>query len=298
MPSTECSTAPSTARSFMTIPFQMRNAVLTRSGTLRYLAFTSCHRNSTSGAGQPFAMADNVALGSRAWNRSGLSEYVSRALARGANHAPAGAPDRPQAVEPGGVQQYMAHHGRAVTRVLDLPAAVINVYLEVDIALWPASSPFGRLYVVGPAVGHMGCARPAVDLGVVEDHAWAGTVRSARNPALSGQTAFFSVLERIRVFSGQWRSVASGQWSVASGVQWSVVSGFQWPVASWWELSLSVASGQWSVASRWELWRSLAFGGRWRSVVGGPSVGVVAFGGVRWSANVVGRDGHRQPQEA
>ena len=217
MPSTECSTAPSTARSFMTIPFQMRNAVLTRSGTLRYLAFTSCHRNSTSGAGQPFAMADNVALGSCAWNRSGLSEWVSRALARGANHAPAGAPDRPQAVEPGSVQQYMAHHGRAVTRVLDLPAAVINVCLEVDIALWPASSPFGQLYVVGPAVGHMGCARPAVELGVVEDHAWAGTVRSARNPALSGQTAFFSVLERIRVFSGRWSVACSGQWSVASG---------------------------------------------------------------------------------
>lgn len=27
-----------------------------------------------------------------------------------------------QAVEPGGAHQYMAHHGRAVTRVLDLPA--------------------------------------------------------------------------------------------------------------------------------------------------------------------------------
>ena len=52
----------------------------------------------------------------------------------------------------------MAHHGRAVTRVLDLPAAVINVYLEVDIALWPASSPFGQLHIVGPAVGHMGVA--------------------------------------------------------------------------------------------------------------------------------------------
>ena len=63
-----------------------------------------------------------------------------------------------QAVEPGGVQQYMAHHGRAVTRMLDLPAAVTNVYLEMDIALWPASSPFGQLHVVGPAVGHMGVA--------------------------------------------------------------------------------------------------------------------------------------------
>ena len=52
----------------------------------------------------------------------------------------------------------MAHHGRAVTRVPDLPAAVINVYLEVDIALWPASSLFGQLHVVGPAVGHMGVA--------------------------------------------------------------------------------------------------------------------------------------------
>lgn len=52
----------------------------------------------------------------------------------------------------------MAHHGRAVTRVLDLPAAVINVYLEMDIALWPASSPFGQLHIVGPAVGHMGVA--------------------------------------------------------------------------------------------------------------------------------------------
>ena len=98
----------------------MRNAVLTnRSGTLRYLAFTSCHRNSTSGAGQPFPMADNVALGNRAWNRSGLSEYVSRALARGANHATSRGSGQAQAVEPGGVQQYMAHHGRAVTRVLD-----------------------------------------------------------------------------------------------------------------------------------------------------------------------------------
>ena len=97
---------------------------------------------------------------------------------------------------PGGSNQAASNstwrtNGRAVTRVLDLPAAVINVYLEVDIALWPASSLFGRLYVVGPAAGHMGCARPAVDLGFVEDHAWAGTVRSARNPALSGQTAFF-----------------------------------------------------------------------------------------------------------
>lgn len=93
-----------------------------------------------------------------------------------------------QAVEPGGVHQYMAHHGRAVTRVLDLPAAVINVYLEVNIAFWPASSPFGQLHVVGPAVGHMGVARPAVDFGIVEDHAWAGTVRSARNPAQSSAT--------------------------------------------------------------------------------------------------------------
>ncbi len=167
------------------IPFQMRNAVLTnRSGTLRYLAFTSCHRNSTGGAGQPFAMADNVALGSRAWNRSGLSEYVSRALARGANHAPAGAPGRPRRFEPGGVHQYMAHHGRAVTRVLDLPAAVINVYLEVNIALWPASSPFWPASCCWTGSGPHGCcARPAVDLGVGEDHAWAGTVRSARNPA-------------------------------------------------------------------------------------------------------------------
>lgn len=73
-------------------------------------------------------------------------------------------------------------------RVLDLPAAVINVYLEMDIALWPASSPFGQVHVVGPAVGHMGVTRPAVDLGIVEDHAWAGTVRSARNPARSSAT--------------------------------------------------------------------------------------------------------------
>ena len=93
-----------------------------------------------------------------------------------------------QAVEPGGVQQYMAHHGRAATRVPALPAAVINVYLEVDIALWPASSPFGQLHVVGPAVGHMGVALGPVDFGVVEDHAWAGTVRSARNPARSSAT--------------------------------------------------------------------------------------------------------------
>ena len=35
---------------------------------------------------------------------------------------------------------------------------------------------------------HGCCARPAVDLGVVEDHAWAGTVRSARNPARSSAT--------------------------------------------------------------------------------------------------------------
>ena len=100
------------------------------------------------------------------------------------------------------------------------------------IALWPASCCWTGS---GP---HGCCARPAVDLGIVEDHAWAGTVRSARNPArssatmgrrqllqpgrprtawigeltatgrsssgqagqppaLSGQTAFFRVLERI-----------------------------------------------------------------------------------------------------
>lgn len=94
-----------------------------------------------------------------------------------------------QAVEPGGVHQYMAHHGRAVTRVLDLPAAVINVYLEVNIALWPASSPFWPASCCWTGSGPHGCcARPAVDLGVGEDHAWAGTVRSARNPARSSAT--------------------------------------------------------------------------------------------------------------
>lgn len=112
----------------------MCNTVLTnRSGTLRYLAFTSRHRNSTSGAGQPFTMADNVSLGNRASNRSGPSEYASRALARGANHAPAGAPGRPGRFEPGGVQQYMAHHGRAATRAPDLPVAAINAYLKMNI---------------------------------------------------------------------------------------------------------------------------------------------------------------------
>ena len=163
----------------------------------------------------------------------------------------------------------MAHHGRAVTRVLDLPAAVINVYLKVDIALWPASSPFGQLHVLGPAVGHMGVALASCrfrhrrgsrmgqhgavgkEPGPVERHdgpapapaarsfprprfptrgcrrrrrvrrpgrlsgrtprAWPGTAwigeltatgrsssgQAGQSPALSGQTAFFRVLERI-----------------------------------------------------------------------------------------------------
>lgn len=97
-----------------------------------------------------------------------------------------------RAVEPGGVQQYMAHHGRAVTRVPALQAAVINVYLEVDIALWPASC---RWTGSGP---HGCCARPAVDPGVVEDHAWAGTVRSARNPARSSPVGSDGVFSRSR----------------------------------------------------------------------------------------------------
>ena len=93
-----------------------------------------------------------------------------------------------QAVEPGGVHQYMAHHGRAVTRVLDLPAAVINVYLEMDIIFWPVLSLFDPIYIVKPAVGHMCVALGQLDFGIVEDHAWASTVRSARNPAQSSAT--------------------------------------------------------------------------------------------------------------
>ena len=50
------------------------------------------------------------------------------------------------------------------------------------ITLWPSSCCWTGS---GP---HGCCARPAVDLGFGEDHAWAGTVRSARNPARSSAT--------------------------------------------------------------------------------------------------------------
>ena len=83
----------------------------------------------------------------------------------------------------------MAHHGRAATRVPALPARG-NQRVPGDehsplasfITRWPSSCCWTGS---GP---HGCCARPAVDPGFGEDHAWAGTVRSARNPARSSAT--------------------------------------------------------------------------------------------------------------
>jgi len=247
MPSTDSSTARSAERSIMTIPFQMRNAVLTnRSGSLRYLAFTSCHRNSTSGAGQPFAMADNVLLGSRAWSRSGLSEYASRALREARTM-----PQQGLRAGPGGrTRRRPAEHGAPWARGHPGagPGGRRNQRVSEGghrplasfITLWPASccrtgsgphgccarpsrfrrrggSRMGRHGAVGEEPGPVGrhdgpapapAARscPRAWPGAWPGTAWIGELtatgrpssgQAGQPPALSGQTAFFRVLERI-----------------------------------------------------------------------------------------------------